>query len=66
MKNKNSNRQIGTGKYAYSDMEKMCVCNHSLGKHDAERTKDKQYCQNEDEYGNICDCEFFTPKPLPH
>ena len=53
-------REIGTGKYKYSHMEYLCVCGHSLGKHDAERTKDKQYCQNEDEYGELCDCEYFT------
>ncbi len=57
-------REIGTGRYAFEKMDLLCTCGHSLGKHDAERAKDKQYCQNEDEFGNLCDCEYFTKKPI--
>lgn len=57
------NREQETGKYAFANMDLLCVCGHSLGIHDAERTKDKQYCQNEDENGDLCDCEYFTRSP---
>lgn len=60
VKKVNENRELDTGRYAFTNMNLMCICGHPLGEHDGERTKDKQYCQNINEYGNLCDCEFFT------
>ncbi len=55
-------RELDTGRYAFKDMNLMCICGHPLGEHDGERTKDKQYCQNRNNSGDLCECEYFTKK----
>lgn len=58
------NREHGSGQYTYSNLDRMCICGHTLGKHNAERTKHDgkvfQPCFNGDD-GEPCDCLRFTP-----
>ncbi len=52
----------------FHKMEAPCKCGHSLGKHDAHRTKRDgktvQACQGEDLMGG-CDCDCFSKKRAP-
>ena len=48
------NREINTGRFAHSKLDRLCRCGHSLGEHTAAATKDCQPCLEES-----CACVKF-------
>jgi hypothetical protein len=52
-----TNRNRSTGRYVDTRLDKRCVCEHSLGKHSAERVGDQQECLHPG-----CRCESFREK----
>jgi hypothetical protein len=50
-----------SGKYSHSDMEKMCVCGHKLGRHTGEYPHDCCYGDGDD-YDQKCECNGFKLK----
>ncbi len=62
------NRELGTGKYAFSNLDLVCICGHTLGQHNASRIKfgatTFQECFGDplgsrgDQMHN-CDCQCF-------
>ena len=52
------------GKYTYSDLDRMCVCGHTLGFHTAARVKVEGKFQQPcigPLYKYECDCQCFRP-----
>lgn len=57
---KDPTRDRGSGQYAHSKMDQLCVCGHSLGKHAAACVKGERPCFAGDDAGaESCDCNKF-------
>lgn len=63
-------RDRANGQYTHSQMDALCVCGHTLGKHASDTADGQRPCFNGDD-GDECGCERFrksrkrSPAPLP-